>query len=240
MRTGDVLFLLVTRPQDEGERTAKALRACGHDVLLAPVLRIEPVTDADLGAGPWSAVLMTSGNAARALAAHPRRGQLLQLPLYAVGRQTAQAARDIGFTKVISADGDASDLARLVSGAASGGPLLYLAGSDRARDLPGELSALGLRVDTAVIYRAAAVNGLPQAALEALRQGKLTGALHYSQRTARIVLDCIESAGLAAQFLSIEHYCLSPRVAEPLAAAGASHIRIAPRPDETALIQLIC
>ena len=35
--------LLVTRPEPDGERTAQALRARGHAVVLAPLLRTEPV-----------------------------------------------------------------------------------------------------------------------------------------------------------------------------------------------------
>ena len=41
--------LLVTRPKEGGEHSATALRARGHEVLLAPLLRIEPVTDAGHG-----------------------------------------------------------------------------------------------------------------------------------------------------------------------------------------------
>lgn len=235
----DAVLLLVTRPQDEGERTAVALRARGHDALLAPVLRIELLSDADLGPGPWSAVLMTSGNAARAAAVHRRRDALLGLPLYAVGRQTANAARAAGFAQVISADGDAADLARLISSKHSGGAMLYLAGSDRARDLPGELAVSGLNVETIVVYRAIAAADLPSNARAAMEQGKLHGALHYSQRTVRIVLDCVKTAGLVTRFLQMTHYCLSPRVAEPLVAAGAADIRVAKHPDEAALIDLV-
>ena len=35
--------LLVTRPEPDGERTAEALRARGHEVLLAPMLRMQAV-----------------------------------------------------------------------------------------------------------------------------------------------------------------------------------------------------
>ena len=73
--------LLVTRPEPDNERTAAALRAQGHEVLLAPLLRIEPIADADLGAPPWAAILLTSANGARAIAAHPRRGELIALPV---------------------------------------------------------------------------------------------------------------------------------------------------------------
>jgi hypothetical protein len=35
------------------------------------------------------------------------------------------------------------------------------------------------------------------------------------------------------------HFCLSRQIAEPLTAAGAKSIRIATRPEETALLDLI-
>ena len=65
--------LLVTRPEPDNVRTAAALRAKGHEVVLAPLLHIEAVADADLGAPPWAAILLTSANGARAIADHPRR-----------------------------------------------------------------------------------------------------------------------------------------------------------------------
>jgi hypothetical protein len=34
-------------------------------------------------------------------------------------------------------------------------------------------------------------------------------------------------------------YCLSAAVAAPLAAAGAAAVRIAPRPDEAAMLELV-
>src|SRR5579864_8514480 len=97
--------LLVTRPEPDGERTAALLRARGHEVLTLPMLRIEPIADAALGHGPWAAVLFTSTNAVRALAAHPRFGELVGLPAYAVGARTQAAAAAAGFAPVRSADG---------------------------------------------------------------------------------------------------------------------------------------
>src|SRR5262249_61439308 len=85
----NAMRLLVTRPEPDGARTAAALRARGHDVMLAPLLSIEPEVEADLGSGPWDGVLITSASAARAIAAHPRIGELVDLPLFAVGRRSA-------------------------------------------------------------------------------------------------------------------------------------------------------
>jgi uroporphyrinogen-III synthase len=59
--------VVVTRPQADSERTAVALEALGHEVLVAPLMRIEPVA-VDL-AGTWSAIVITSANALQAVPA---------------------------------------------------------------------------------------------------------------------------------------------------------------------------
>ena len=173
--------ILVTRPEPDNARTAAALRDLGHEVVLAPLLRIEAVANADLGPPPWSGVLITSANGARALAGHPRRGELLALPVLAVGGSSADAARTAGFTDVSSADGDASDLARLAAERFSGArhPLLYLAGEDRS----GELSVAGLTIRTVVVYRARAATSLPA-------HGRIDGVLHFSRRSVEAYLAC--------------------------------------------------
>src|SRR5262245_53688472 len=128
--------IMITRPEPDNERTAAQLRALGHDPLLAPVLRVQAVEDAEFGKGPWGAVAITSSNAARAIALHPRRQEIRNLPLFAVGHRTAEAAREAGFAQVESADGDVDALAKLIIDKAPDRRcLLYLAGQDRTGDL---------------------------------------------------------------------------------------------------------
>src|SRR5262249_2147911 len=113
VQSRDGMRLLVTRPQDDGERTAARLRARGHHVTLAPLLGVG-AADFDRRGAPLSAVVMTSANAARAIARHPRREALVALPAFPVGRHTAEAARAAGFREVECADGDKDDLAALL------------------------------------------------------------------------------------------------------------------------------
>ena len=231
--------LLVTRPEPDGARTAAVLRARGHDVMLAPLLRIETVPNANLGPGPWAAILITSANGARAAAEHSRCQELLALPVMAVGRSSAEAARAAGFANVASAEGDGRDLVRHVAARfiGSSAPLLYLAGEDRARDLTGELGAFGVAVRSAVVYRAVKATSLPADTRAALAAGRIDAVVHFSGRSVEAYLDCThEIAGLA---LAPAHYCLAARAAEPLRVAGAAQIRVAARPDEAALLDLI-
>jgi uroporphyrinogen-III synthase len=230
--------LLVTRPEDDGARTGAALRARGHAVLLAPLLRVEAV-DAAIADAPYGAVVMTSANAARAIASHPRRAALAALPVFAVGRRSAQAARAAGFRDVRCADGDKADLVALIRAEyrAPRGPLLYLAGEDRAGDL--ELAGSGVEVVTAVVYRAVTAEKFPDAVAAALAAGTLDGVLHLSRRSAEAYLACARRASLLAPALAPVQYCLSAVVAAPLGAAGAAAIRIAARPDEPAMLELV-
>jgi uroporphyrinogen-III synthase len=265
--------LLVTRPKPDGTRTAARLRAEGHDVVVAPVLRTEAVAAA-FGPEPFAALVITSGNAPRvlaqdaersidlstnivrqteiesqadsdsrseALAGHQWRAELAALPLFAVGARSAQAARQAGFSDVVSADGDVGDLVALLAGrfAGRGARLLYLAGEDRTGDLAGALAAHGITVETAVVYRTVAAGDFPAQLRAALAAGPLDGVLHYSRRSAQAFLTGAQVAGLLAPALAAVHFCLSAEVAAPLEAAGAVRVRIAARPDEAALAGLL-
>jgi len=232
--------LLLTRPEPDAERTAAALRARGHAAILAPLMRIEAVADADLGGGPWAAILVTSANAASAVAAHARIAELRALPVFAVGERSAQAMRVAGFVNVTSADGDVRDLARLVTERTpKDAPLLYLAAAERSGDLAGELGAGGFAVRTAVIYRAVSAPVFTRATVAALAGG-VDGVLHFSRRSAEAYVIAAHAAGLRESALKNPvHFCLSAQIAEPLARAGATDIRVAPRPVEAALLALI-
>jgi len=231
--------ILLTRPQADAERTASTLRARGHEVIVAPLLKLEHLSDADLGAGPWAALLLTSSNAVRAIAGHRRRDELRGVRVFTVGDRTAQAMRDCGFADVTSAAGNVNDLAALVAVRLQPpARLLYLAGEERSGDLAGLLRVKNFVVDTVLVYRAVAAADLPRAAAAALAAG-LDGVFHFSRRSAEAYLDAARRSGLLQDALAKPiHYCLSGRIAEPLTAAGAANVRIAVRPDEAALIEL--
>jgi len=229
--------VVVTRPQPDGSRTATALRARGHDVLEAPLMQVQPV-EAPL-AGGWGGIIITSANAPAAIAANPAREALLKLPLFAVGRRSAEAAREAGFAGVSSAGGDVRDLLRMLVGrrADARAPLLYLAGEDRAADLIGALAGNGIAAEMRVVYRAVTAP-FPPALTAALKGGEVDAVLHFSKRGAENYIAGAKSAGLLDEALRVRHFCLSAQIAEPLAAAGAA-AAVAAQPNEAALIDLL-
>ena len=233
--------LIVTRPEPDASRTAEALRRLGHEPIVSPVLDIVHNPDAHLPGGQFQAVIVTSRNAVRALAAHPERNRVTGTPVLAVGDQTALEAKRAGFDAARSAGGNVDDLVRLATRELDrgDGPVLYLAGDEQAGDPAARLHEHGFRVEIAVIYRAVPRPGLTSLAADALRQNGKTGVLLYSRRSAVAFAAAAREAGLAPLPPSVTAFCISEAAAEPLASLVCGAVLVAARPDQLALFALV-
>ena len=239
------MAVLVTRPHPDDEATAAALRAKGFEVMLAPMLRFEPVAFHDDGDARYGAVIVTSANALRGIATHLEGSRLLKLPLFAVGEHTASAAHRAGFDNVIPANGDAASLRDSVLASVKAkelkkaSPLLYLAGADLARDLAGELDERGFTVVTHTTYRMIPVSSLPREACEAFAASGIEAVLHYSRRSARAFLEAARAGGVEISALAIPQCCISAAVASVVRDAGATQVMAAASSDENALFEVL-
>ncbi len=143
--------LLIIRPQPGADATAHRLRAAGYAPIVMPLFSIEHLPVQSGSADGYDAILLTSGNAARAA-----DGFLTQnhaKPIYAVGSATASALHilSIPVAKIGSEGVDA-----LVRSAVAEGHqrLLWLAGEDHS-PIP---QIEGIRIDIEIVYRSAAVS----------------------------------------------------------------------------------
>lgn len=231
--------LLVTRPLQDARRQADRLAALGHEPVLAPLLTIEPVPAVTLPLAGAQALIATSRNALRALAAHPARDRALALPLIAVGEATASEAARLGFTSVIVGAGTAESLVPLIAErfAPGAGPLVHLAGATLAFDLKGALETRGFHLRQPVLYRAQAADALPPEVLAELKAGRLDGVVLMSPRTAAIFAALIRKHGIT-EAARLRCYCLSPSVAEAAASLGAP-LLVAARPREEDVLALL-
>jgi uroporphyrinogen-III synthase len=238
--------VMVTRPIDEAVATAARLEAAGHEAVIEPLLRITP-TGAPQPGGRFDGAIVTSANAVAALAASGGPGanrsvldpSILDLPVLAVGRRTAAAARGAGFRDVIFAGRDVDALVAAIGAAwASPRRILYPAGTDRSADLQARLSPLGHEVVIAEVYRATRAQRFSAAGAAALASGSIGAVLHFSARTAEAFVACSRGIVLL-DGQGIVHLCLSDRVADILRSAGAARVLVSERPEEDALLGLI-
>lgn len=237
------MAILVTRPEPDNQATADVLRTRGFTPLLAPVLLFQPLPFRDDETRRYDGVILTSTNALRAIAQHLIRERLRDLPVFAVGERTAQAAREASFADVRSADGDAIALRELIlaslPGKKKGKSLLYLSAAEISRDLGEDLAPHGIAVERLPVYRMTEAIDIPPQISEALAHHEIQAILHYSRRSALAFVKAARLAGLEISALALPQICLSELVAAALRDAGANRIVVAETPNEAALLDAL-
>ena len=141
----------ITRAQPAAEATAERVRALGHEALVAPLLAVRALEDAQIDLGGVAALAFTSANGVRAFAdLSPERA----LRVFAVGAATAQAARAAGFKLVLSADGDVEALAEGIGQRRTElrGAVLHPGAAELAGDLMGALERQGVTARQVTLY----------------------------------------------------------------------------------------
>ncbi len=229
--------VLVTRPEPDATVLSTALADIGIDTLQAPLLEIHFAVGPELDLSGFQAVLLTSANGVRALAA---RTAVRDIPAFAVGDATARAAVAAGFGAVESAAGDVDTLAEWVIGACrpEAGPLFHAAGTVSAGDLAGQLRAAGFEVTREKLYDAVPATTLPDAVQNALRDGGVDGVMVYSPRTARTLESVLVTSGLDGCVPALTLFALSDNVSQAAALPWARRI-VATAPDQQSLLDAV-
>ena len=230
--------ILVTRPIGDAEPFADALRRAGHVPVVSPALVFMREPGEDIAVSAYCAVLITSANAVRALAARTRARDAR---LICVGPASAAAAREQGFSKIVESKGEgASGLAASVQEALrpADGPLFYPSARDVSGNLQSELQAKGFAVVREIVYRMDLASRLSPEAETALRQGALDAVAYFSARSVEGALSGARGSGLEVQLQSLTAICLSQAV-ETRASAVHRRTLSAAAPVEAAMLQAI-
>jgi len=225
--------VLLTRPLAESRALAEILEEEGIEPLIWPLTRIVP-TVAELKL-PFNvdALLFTSANGVRALAALTDRREL---PALCVGGATARAARKAGFVNCFTAEGDVSalvDLARR-SGLRN---FVHPRGRDAAGDLKGWLAESGQSVADLVLYEARETGPPPAPVAAALARGRVDLVTIWSPRNATILARNLGT--IDPNLAATELVAISPAAAAPLAGAGFHRVIIAESPNSPAMLAAI-
>lgn len=214
----------VTRTEPGASQTADALRRAGHEPVVQPVLVYQALPGASVDLSGAAAIAFTSRNAVEIFAALSGRRDL---PVFVPGEGTAAAARDAGFTEVSSAAGGAAELTELIALAAPSGPVVWPAVTEPAGDLVELLAANGVACLCQPIYETVAAAGPAPADIEAV--------IVHSPKGASVIAERLSPSAARA----ITAYAISAAAAAPLRELPFKRVAVAPRPSETALLDLI-
>ena len=233
--------LLITRPEPDAMKLAGVLEQMGHEATVDPLLSVSFEDGEPINLEDAQAVIATSRNALRALKASPALAEARTLPLFAVGKATAEEARTLGFATVVTGAGTSAELVTHIVSALdpAAGLVVHLSGDTIAGDLRGELEAHGFRVRRQVVYRMRSAQWLSEETVEQLATGEIEGVTLMSPRTAAIYAGLIQKQGLTTTVRILPHFCLSATVARRLQPLGDVDVQIAAAPRLQELLALI-
>ena len=212
--------VIVLRPEPGASETVARATDRGLDAVSIPLFVIEPVEWQAPGPGSFDALLLTSANAVRW--GGDQLKDLRGLPVHAVGRATADAAREAGFD--IASTGDAG-VDRLLGSLEPELTLLHLCGEDRA-------SRTGIRQEIAAVpvYRSRPIEPAPDI-------GSISGAvaLVHSPRSAMRLAELAGEQKVERREIAI--VAISAAAGEA-AGTGWKSIDCAEQPTDEALLAL--
>lgn len=221
----------ITRAQPGAEATAERVRALGHEAVVAPLLAVHPLPEAQVDLSGVVALAFTSANGVRAFA--DLSGERA-LRVFAVGAATAEAARAAGFKLVLSADDDVEALASGI-GQRRGelrGIVLHPGALEPAGDLVGALEAQGVTARRLILYETLPVALEPEIVAPLLASDAV---LLHSPKAAQ-VLAALLKTNPAPKLRALG---LSRAVVKPLARAKVAERAFPSMPLEGSLLNLI-
>ena len=153
-------FIITTRPEPDASFDVDWLRRYQVPTIAVPVMRAEPQSFDLPDTPPFQAIVFTSRHAVSAIAGIASINKmdalaaLRALPVYAVGRRTALAARQAGFDQVTAGPGDANALVPLIVANLnpSNGDILWPSASIISFDVASRLTDFGHSVQQIPVY----------------------------------------------------------------------------------------
>jgi len=230
--------VLVTRASDDAQRTARELARRGHEAIVAPLSEIRIIENPQPDLADVQAILATSSNGIRAFASRCARRDI---PLFAVGDNSAETARSAGFGHVTSANGDSSALAATVCKCLSPaeGALLHVTGRRSSKGLHVQVANAGFSCRVWELYDAVPTGVLPDHVLADFGRGTIDAVLVLSPGSGRNLVKAFKGARLEARCAQMLACSISKEAAAALADIQFGAIRIAEKPSLDAVLALL-
>ncbi|MEL6921275.1 MAG: uroporphyrinogen-III synthase [Pseudomonadota bacterium] len=230
--------ILVTRPEPGATKTADALSAMGFEPLVLPFteLHARPIS-ADAMGRVQSAkfVVVTSANAVR-FAPKTILSDVGDLPVFAVGNATAEAARLAGFDLVESVEGDADTLiSRIAERRRRGESALYLCGRVRKAAVETGLAKAGIEIIVAETYETQKVSQLTDKFVSLIARHAPDAILVFSAFSGRILTELLDATRSSHIPENTTLFAISEQVENSMRTTWRGPLIVAKRMDADAM-----
>lgn len=220
---------------------AARMAELGVAYTLDPMLVIELTPPALLDLDGVQALIATSRNGLRGLAASPALGAAVKLPIIVVGPGTAELAREMGFQEIEQGPASARDLVGLIGARfqPGGARLVHLRGDKVAYDLASALKPAGFDIVRQTVYRSRPAGGLAAATVAGLTGGPIDTVVLTSPLAAKTFASLVELSQIIEPCQRLVYVCLSLNVAEGLRRLNPARVHVASAPNSQSTLELI-
>lgn len=215
--------VLVTRNEELAQPYVDAVAELGGAAIVQPLYHYRDVDAVLPDLSHYKALTFTSAQGVRRFAA---LSQVRDLPVFAVGPQTADEAQRCGFTTIHHAAGTGDDLARLLT--PDHAPYLY----GRAREISFPLAGHVPDVGEIILYETVPAGDFAW-------QDGVDLVLFFSGRAARIFAQLAENKGFSGDLSRTKALCLGAGMVEFLSPLRWREICVCARPDRAGMIELL-
>ena len=204
---------LIIRPQPDSDRDVALLTRYGVPALSSPSMKRVHQINKLPEAVNFSGIVLTSRNAVEAITKLEKRNsdtsRWSKLPAFVVGSATAAAARDAGFSNIITGTGGGAGLLAPISryftrkiGKKGSGilsdtnlPLFWPSAVEIGFDMVAALAAHGVVVKRLPVYQMIANDALDSIITDKVIKGSIAAVIAMSPRSVQIFRRNIDAAG---------------------------------------------
>ncbi len=236
---------LVVRPQDRWDDTRLAFQDVAFTPLLADIFSYveEPFEAADRHIPKQvDGCLLTSARAVNFLCHYKKHLNLDSCtPLYVVGKRTANALIENGFSCPVTVAPDVCTLIDRIkkSTDVQGQNWLYVRGDLVSYDLAAALKYFHIHVSEVYAYKSVQQQRLSDNVLKMLNQGAVKGVLFFSSVSATHFMTLIKCHGYECAIPQISALCISKGVLDCLHSYPWKRTDIARTPDVQGMVQAL-
>lgn len=226
--------ILIIRQQEEAFPLADLLSTKGLTPYLCPLFVPHFFPPPSLTGA--QGLIITSKNALRALRG---RDEVKNIPLYVVGDETADFAKNMGFLTILSASGNAKDLIHLVRQKArpDGGILWHLSGDIITGNIQETLGEEGFDVRRHSVYKIEKTEEFPSSFVLDLKEKVISHVLFFSPHTTALFIHLLKERGLEKFTSQMTAVCLSAEVAAKVSILAWEDVWVSPHPTTQAMME---
>ncbi|MEO0327819.1 MAG: uroporphyrinogen-III synthase [Pseudomonadota bacterium] len=232
--------ILVTRERKSAQDTAQNLIAAGLEPVLMPFFEVVD-TGLQIPEGSFDGVVFTSRNAVEIFAQRGFEPSKASNFALCVGEKTAELARRMGFTRVLSANGGGAKLAEQINSEPKyyGHCLLYPTTAKRAFDLQSALIPAAITLTLCEIYNHQEISPDQKEISDGFGKHIPEYAFVYSMLSGKHFAQELQKFGGNEIFVAMNLVAISKNAAQGVLSYPWRNVYVANQPNEFSMIDRV-